>query len=37
MEEFLSRFPTWEVDWEKAGLSSTSTVRGWGTLPLSVS
>jgi cytochrome P450 len=37
MEEFLSRFPTWEVDWEKAALSSTSTVRGWGTLPLSVS
>jgi cytochrome P450 len=37
MEEFLSRFPTWDVDWEKASLSSTSTVRGWGTLPLSVS
>jgi cytochrome P450 len=37
MEEFLSRFPTWDVDWEKAALSSTSTVRGWGTLPLSVS
>ena len=37
MEELLSRFPTWEVDWEKAALSSTSTVRGWGTLPLSVS
>ncbi len=36
MEEFLSRFPTWDVDWEKAALSSTSTVRGWGTLPLSV-
>jgi cytochrome P450 len=36
LEEFLTRFPTWEVDWEKASLSSTSTVRGWGTLPLSV-
>jgi cytochrome P450 len=36
MEEFLSRFPTWQVDWEKASLSSTSTVRGWGTLPLSI-
>ncbi len=37
MEEFLNHFPTWEVDWDKASLSSTSTVRGWGTLPLSVS
>ncbi len=36
LEEFLSRFPTWEVDWDKASLSSTSTVRGWGTLPISV-
>jgi cytochrome P450 len=36
LEELLTRFPTWEVDWEKASLSSTSTVRGWGTLPLSV-
>jgi cytochrome P450 len=36
LEEFLARFPTWEVDWDKASLSSTSTVRGWGTLPLSV-
>ncbi|HEX4431615.1 MAG TPA: cytochrome P450 [Frankiaceae bacterium] len=36
LEEFLARFPTWEVDWDKASLSSTSTVRGWGTLPISV-
>ncbi|HEX4015199.1 MAG TPA: cytochrome P450 [Frankiaceae bacterium] len=36
LEEFLVRFPTWEVDWDKASLSSTSTVRGWGTLPVSV-
>jgi cytochrome P450 len=36
LEEVLLRFPTWEVDWEKASLSSTSTVRGWGTLPISV-
>jgi cytochrome P450 len=37
LEEVLARFPTWEVDWDKASLSSTSTVRGWGTLPISVS
>jgi len=36
LEEFLRRFPTWEVDWDNAALSSTSTVRGWETLPLSV-
>jgi cytochrome P450 len=36
IEELLLRFPTWEVDWDKASLSSTSTVRGWGTLPISV-
>ena len=35
LEEMLLRFPTWEVDWDKASLSSTSTVRGWGTLPIS--
>ena len=34
LEEFLARFPTWEVDWDKASLSSTSTVRGWETLPI---
>ncbi len=36
LEEILAHFPTWEVDWDKATLSSTSTVRGWGTLPISV-
>jgi cytochrome P450 len=36
LEELLARFPTWEVDWDKASLSPTSTVRGWGTLPISV-
>ncbi len=36
LEEILTHFPTWEVDWGKATLSSTSTVRGWGTLPISV-
>jgi len=32
LEEFLQRFPAWDVDWDDAELSSTSTMRG---LPLS--
>jgi cytochrome P450 len=36
LEEFLSRFPRWDVDWDKLALSSTSTVRGWATLPVTV-
>jgi cytochrome P450 len=35
-EEILLRFPDWEVDWPHAKLASTSTVRGWETLPLMV-
>ncbi|GAB2842438.1 cytochrome P450 [Actinocorallia aurea] len=34
MEEILKRFPEWDVDWDKANLASTSTVRGWESLPL---
>jgi len=34
LEELLKRFPRWDVDYEKAKLSSTSTVRGWETLPI---
>jgi cytochrome P450 len=33
LDEVLSRFPEWDVDLENAQLSSTSTVRGWETLP----
>ena len=33
LEELLKRFPDWEVDPEGATLTSTSTVRGWETLP----
>jgi cytochrome P450 len=33
LEEVLKRFPDWEVDYENARLSSTSTVRGWDSLP----
>ncbi len=33
LEEILKRFPDWEVDLDHAVLSSTSTVRGWDSLP----
>jgi cytochrome P450 len=33
LDEILNRFPEWEVDTEAGYLSSTSTVRGWETLP----
>jgi cytochrome P450 len=36
LEEVLARFPTWEIDLDNARLSPTSTVRGWETLPASV-
>ena len=34
MEEVLKRFPEWEVDYDNAVLSSTSSVRGWDSLPV---
>ena len=33
LDEILNRFPEWEVDYDNAVLSSTSSVRGWDTLP----
>jgi len=36
LEQFLKHFPKWEVNWDNVALSSTSTVRGWATLPISV-
>ena len=36
LEELLQRFPEWDVDWDGARLASTSTVRGWETLPVVV-
>jgi len=33
LEEILERFPKWSVDLDNAELSSTSTMRGWETLP----
>ncbi len=34
LEEVLKRFKDWDVDYCKAVLSPTSTVRGWETLPV---
>ena len=34
LDEVLQRFPEWEVDWDRAKLAPTSTVRGWETLPV---
>lgn len=34
MEEILKRFPDWTVDTENAELSSSSTTRGWDTMPV---
>jgi cytochrome P450 len=34
LEEVLKRFPEWEVDTTSTRLGSTSTVRGWETLPV---
>ena len=36
LDEVLNRFPTWEVDLDRARLAPTSTVRGWETLPVSI-
>jgi hypothetical protein len=33
LDEILNRFPEWDVDLPNARLDSTSTVRGWATLP----
>jgi cytochrome P450 len=34
LDEVLSRFPDWEVDWDRAERAHTSTVRGWDRLPV---
>lgn len=34
LEEVLKRFPDWSVDYDKAEMSSSSTTRGWETLPV---
>jgi cytochrome P450 len=34
LEEVIKRFPDWEVDYDRAELMSTSTVRGWDAMPV---
>jgi cytochrome P450 len=36
LDEFLDRFPEWDYDPAGMRLASTSTVRGWESLPISV-
>jgi cytochrome P450 len=36
LDEVLQRFPTWEIDTERAVQARTSTVRGWESLPVIV-
>jgi cytochrome P450 len=33
LEEILKRFPDWEIDTDRATMATTTTVRGWQTLP----
>jgi cytochrome P450 len=34
LEEILKRFPEWDVDFENARSSSSSTTRGWDAMPV---
>jgi cytochrome P450 len=36
LDELLTRFPEWDVDYDNIRLSSTSTVRGWESMPIVV-
>ena len=36
LEEMLRRWPEWEVDYADAAMAHTSSVRGWGKLPITV-
>ena len=36
LEEILTRWPEWEVDYDNAAMAHTSSVRGWGKLPVIV-
>ena len=36
LDEVLSRFPDWEIDEDNVELASTSTVRGWESMPVFV-
>ena len=34
MEEILKRFPDWTVDTDNAQLTSSTSTRGWDTMPV---
>jgi cytochrome P450 len=34
LEEMLTRWPDWDVDFDNAEMAHTSSVRGWGKLPI---
>ena len=34
LEEMLTRWPEWEIDLDNAEMAHTSSVRGWGKLPI---
>jgi cytochrome P450 len=36
LDEILTRWPDWEVDWDNAKQARTSTVRGWEHMPVSI-
>jgi len=36
LDEVLTRFPDWEVDYDNIELAQTSTMRGWKTMPVHV-
>lgn len=36
LDELLTRFPEWDVDYDNARLAPTSTVRGWESMPIIV-
>ena len=36
LEEVLTRWPDWEVDYDNAAMAHTSSVRGWGKLPVTI-
>ncbi len=36
LDELLSRFPEWDVDYDNIELATTSTVRGWESMPITI-
>jgi len=34
LDEFLKRWPSWEVDYDRAAKAHTASVRGWAKLPI---